>query len=84
MSSLETVSKNLGKLVREIHKTASKQSAATAPASAPALSVNTLASNEIQPLSYAATAAKGQNANWELNEKKKTQALKLKHTLSNR
>ena len=87
MSSLETVSKNLGKSVREIHKTTTKQSTASAPAlaptSTPALSVNTPVVNGNQPLSYATAAANSPNANWKVIEKKKTQALKLKHTLSN-
>jgi len=85
VSSLETVSKNVGKSVREIYKTTSKQSTApaSAPTSAPALSVNTPVVNGNQPLSYADTAANGPNADWKVIEKKKTQALKPKHTLSN-
>jgi hypothetical protein len=87
VSSLETVSKNLGKSVREMHKTAPKQSPAPAPpasASAPAFSASTPAVNGNQPLSYAATAANGPNTNWNVIGKKKTQAPKPKHTLSNR
>ena len=69
MSSLEIVSKNLGKSVCEIYKTTAKQSTAPAPApalaptSTPALSVNTPVVNGNQPLSYAATATNGPNAN---------------------
>ena len=88
VSSLETVSKNLGKSVREIHKTASKQATAPAPAPAsapvPALSVNTPVVNGNHTLSYAATAANGPNTDWKVVEKKKTQPSKLKHSLSNR
>jgi hypothetical protein len=87
VSSLETVSKNLGKSVREMHKTAPKQSPAPAPpasAPGPAISASTSAVNGNHPLSYAATAANGPNANWKVIEKKKAQAPKPKHTLSNR
>jgi hypothetical protein len=89
VSSLETVSKNLGKSVREMHKTAPKQSPAPAPAPpasapGPAFSARTPAVNGNHPLSYAATAANGPNANWNVIEKKKAQVSKPKHTLSNR
>ena len=86
VSSLETVSKNLGKSVCEIHKTASKQATAPAPASAPvpALSVNTPVVNGNHTLSYAASAANGPNTDWKVVEKKKTQPSKPKHSLSNR
>jgi hypothetical protein len=92
VSSLKTVSKNLEKSVRKMHKTAPKQSpapapapaSAFAPASAPAFPASTPAVNGNHPLSYAATAATGPNANWKVIEKKKAQAPKPKHTLSNR
>jgi hypothetical protein len=85
VSSLETVSKNFGKSVRGMHKTAPKQSPApaSASASAPAFSASTPAVNGNHPLSYAASAATGPNANWNVIEKKKAQAPKPKHTLSN-
>jgi hypothetical protein len=49
VSSLETVSKNLGKSVRKMHKTATKQSPAPVPASAsaPVFSASTSAVNGI-------------------------------------
>jgi hypothetical protein len=90
VSSLETVSKNLGKSVRDMHKTAPKQSPAPAPApafapaSAPAFPASTPAVNKNHPLSFAATAANSPNANWKVIENKKVQAAKTKHTLSNR
>jgi hypothetical protein len=104
VSSLETVSKNLGKLVCKMHKTAPKQSVAPASAPAPAFSASTPAFSastpafsastsvfsastpavdENQLLSYAATAANGPTTNWNVIEKKETQAPKPKHTLSN-
>jgi hypothetical protein len=98
VSSLENVSKNLGKLACKMHKTAPKQSVAPASASAPAFSestpafsastpafsASTPAVKENQLLSYAATAANGPNTNWNVIEKKETQTPKPKHTLSNR
>jgi hypothetical protein len=84
VSSLETVSKNLSKSVREFHKSTAKQSATPTPASTIALPVNAQKANRNQPLTYAATAAKGPNANWQVIEKKRTQLLKPNYTLSNR
>jgi hypothetical protein len=57
VSSLENVSKNLGKLACKMHKTAPKQSVAPASASAPASSASTPAFSASTPAFSASTPA---------------------------